>query len=226
MSNSNLTTRPRFDDLTGQAFGRLTVISRADDSATGRIRWLCRCQCGRDKVCHPENLKSGKTQSCGCFQKDKVSGKAVTAINQNQNPLSQAHESFWDIANRRLQNLAEMAEYHDAEGNAVSAEPPQKEPRATTINIAPNYAEPDVIPFPADIIKPATRPVIDTPKVPSNPLVGPLLTETLLNVIDQLILLSNLSSAVFTDLRIKSGLDSSIDACVNALQFEAERLNV
>ncbi len=47
-------------NLTGQVFGRLTVLERAD----GR-HWKCRCECGTIKFVTSCNLR-GKTTSCGC----------------------------------------------------------------------------------------------------------------------------------------------------------------
>ena len=59
------------DDLTGQRFGRLTVIKRADDyvlpNGTRMVQWLCKCDCGKEKVVIAGNLKSGATKSCGCL---------------------------------------------------------------------------------------------------------------------------------------------------------------
>lgn len=60
-------------DLTGQRFGRLTVISRAEDyvrpSSHRSVRWLCRCDCGTEKVVRGTHLKSGAIVSCGCYGK-------------------------------------------------------------------------------------------------------------------------------------------------------------
>ena len=59
-------------DLTGQKFGRLTVIGRAENTRTGRARWFCLCECGSETVVTGYCLSGGKTQSCGCYQKDQI----------------------------------------------------------------------------------------------------------------------------------------------------------
>lgn len=71
------------EDLTGQTFGRLTVLGPAEDyvspSRKRLPQWLCRCECGKQvtvKGCH---LKSGATKSCGCLQKERA-GKLVSHI--------------------------------------------------------------------------------------------------------------------------------------------------
>lgn len=54
-------------DLTGQRFGRLTVLRPAENVGT-RTAWLCRCDCGREAVVLTSRLRSGHTRSCGCIK--------------------------------------------------------------------------------------------------------------------------------------------------------------
>lgn len=56
-------------DLTGQKFGRLTVISRVWRLNCKDALWLCKCDCGNLKVVYGYHLKKGSTQSCGCLVK-------------------------------------------------------------------------------------------------------------------------------------------------------------
>lgn len=64
----------RFVDLTGQKFGKLTVIERAEDyiKPNGRkvLRWKCKCDCGNEVIVRGDSLKGNKTTSCGCVQKE------------------------------------------------------------------------------------------------------------------------------------------------------------
>lgn len=64
---------PKLIDLTGQRFGRLVVVKRADNSADGRARWLCKCDCGQSKTVLGEHLKKGRTKSCGCAKSESSS---------------------------------------------------------------------------------------------------------------------------------------------------------
>jgi len=66
-------TPSNFQDLTGHKFGRLVVIKRAENSKTGQTRWLCRCDCGNEKIVWATALKNGNTQSCGCLAREKSS---------------------------------------------------------------------------------------------------------------------------------------------------------
>ena len=52
-------------DLTGQRFGRLTVLRPAENIGR-RTAWLCLCDCGREAVVKTYHLRSGKCSSCGC----------------------------------------------------------------------------------------------------------------------------------------------------------------
>ena len=40
----------KFKDLTGQTFGKLTVIKRVEDQKAGRPTWLCQCD---NCIIHP-----------------------------------------------------------------------------------------------------------------------------------------------------------------------------
>lgn len=52
-------------DLTGQKFGRLTVLKRDPP-----LRWVCQCDCGTIKSINGAYLRDGRIQSCGCLRKD------------------------------------------------------------------------------------------------------------------------------------------------------------
>lgn len=58
-----------FKDITGERFGRLTVIEIAEKSKWG-IRWRCFCDCGNYCEVLGSNLRNGHVQSCGCYQKE------------------------------------------------------------------------------------------------------------------------------------------------------------
>lgn len=61
-------------DLTGQKFGRLTVINRAENvvlpCGQQKTRWLCHCDCGNEIIVISDGLKRGHTRSCGCLNQE------------------------------------------------------------------------------------------------------------------------------------------------------------
>lgn len=59
-----------FADITGQKFGRLTVVRRLapEEVTTAQYNWLCRCDCGNEVKASANKLKTGHTRSCGCLK--------------------------------------------------------------------------------------------------------------------------------------------------------------
>jgi hypothetical protein len=64
-------------DLIGQRFGKLVVVAEADKIRRDR-RWLCRCDCGKEKVIVGYSLKGGKTVSCGCRKSENKYDDVLT----------------------------------------------------------------------------------------------------------------------------------------------------
>jgi hypothetical protein len=52
-------------DITGQRFGRLTVLAFSHAGNDFRAHWSCKCDCGQTRVCCGTKLRMGKTTSCG-----------------------------------------------------------------------------------------------------------------------------------------------------------------
>jgi hypothetical protein len=56
--------------LEGERFGRLTVVKKVGKSVgCNGVQWLCRCDCGGEKVVGSVLLRRGKTKSCGCLKR-------------------------------------------------------------------------------------------------------------------------------------------------------------
>jgi len=63
-------------DLTGFQFGSLTILKLGRLKGNGAW-WICQCKCGKQKEIRSSSLIQGKTNSCGCEQKNRIA-KAVT----------------------------------------------------------------------------------------------------------------------------------------------------
>lgn len=59
-------------DLSGETFGRLTVLDEAERLG-GYVMWLCRCECGTEKPVRAGHLTEGRTVSCGCYKRERTS---------------------------------------------------------------------------------------------------------------------------------------------------------
>lgn len=60
----------KLKDLIGQKFGRWTVIARSENNKENRAMWLCRCECGNEKIVVGKDLREGKSLSCGCLKSE------------------------------------------------------------------------------------------------------------------------------------------------------------
>ena len=53
-------------DLTGKRFVRLVVIGKASErAASGRLLWICKCDCGNSVPVDSSDLRRGKMLTCG-----------------------------------------------------------------------------------------------------------------------------------------------------------------
>lgn len=59
-------------DLTGQRFGRLTVIERTENKGKYAI-WKSLCDCGNYTISRTGSLTSGQKLSCGCLHREMAS---------------------------------------------------------------------------------------------------------------------------------------------------------
>ena len=60
----------KIKDLTGQTFGRLTVLEFAGINNQGGSMWRCKCSCGNECILSGHSMVTGHTRSCGCLNKD------------------------------------------------------------------------------------------------------------------------------------------------------------
>lgn len=68
----------KFKDLTGTRYGLLTVVGRVENSKNGSSRWLCRCDCGNERIHSAGTLNYGVVFSCGCYGKERRLQKQTT----------------------------------------------------------------------------------------------------------------------------------------------------
>lgn len=67
-------------ELTGQKFGRLTVLERVGFNKCGNSMWKCQCECGNTSVVNSQNLKRGATKSCGCYAQETRSANGKSNL--------------------------------------------------------------------------------------------------------------------------------------------------
>lgn len=61
-----------YSEYIGMRFGKLTVIEQTGISKSHKPLFLCHCDCGNEKVVDLYSMRSGHTQSCGCYNKERL----------------------------------------------------------------------------------------------------------------------------------------------------------
>lgn len=100
-------------DLTGQRFGRLTVIAKTDKRCDRHIIWECQCDCGNRHYVRSSSLLSGATQSCGCFMNESrgvsrtthhMSNEKIYVVWQGMRKrcFSEYHKNYEDYGGRGI----------------------------------------------------------------------------------------------------------------------------
>lgn len=102
------------DTKVGEKFGRLTFLGLSHRCAKSRQWfWRVKCDCGAEKVVMGANVRHGKTNSCGCYQKDRASeshkthGKSGTMLhtiwkNMKQRCYNIKNERYVDYGGRGI----------------------------------------------------------------------------------------------------------------------------
>lgn len=72
----------------GRKFGRLTIISFSGRNKNGNAKYLCSCECGKNKIITGSGLKDGSSISCGCYARE------MTSERNSKKNLSMIYKSF------------------------------------------------------------------------------------------------------------------------------------
>lgn len=104
----------KLNDLTGQKFGRLTVVERVENAKNRNARWKCVCDCGNEVIVTGSNLCRGNTKSCGCYQKE-MTVKTKTTHGGHETRLYR----IWADIKKRCYN-ENQAYYNDYGGRGIS----------------------------------------------------------------------------------------------------------
>jgi len=111
-------------DLVGQRFGRLLVLEFVGWDKYYQSLFRCLCDCGREKKIKGHNLKMGKTQSCGCWQKE-LSGDRARELGEKRRkhghaePPSSLYSSWVAMKARCLNASTKCFKYYGGRGITV-----------------------------------------------------------------------------------------------------------
>lgn len=102
---------PAKRDITDQRFGRLTALHR--DSTDSR-RWVCRCDCGKQKSIQLGHITTGRIKSCGCLVVETTSRRLTT--HGKGNAKCPEYRTWKNIKNRCLNPKSEKYEFYSKVG--------------------------------------------------------------------------------------------------------------
>ena len=89
-------------ELSGLKFGRWVVKHEDMREALYARHWVCECSCGSVKSVLQSSLRSGKSTSCGCYQKE-----AVSAANYRHGSHEFKEYKVWSGMKQRCYNTNE-----------------------------------------------------------------------------------------------------------------------
>jgi len=100
-------------DMSGQKFGRLTVLSLIGSKPT---RWLCQCSCGNTKIVRRGDLTTGKTLSCGCLKREILIKRTTVHGLRHENKRLY---NIWLCMRQRCHN-SKIPEYKNYGGRGIT----------------------------------------------------------------------------------------------------------
>lgn len=86
-------------DMTGERFGRATIIKYAGKDKHNLYLWECKCDCGTVFVTTGNALRTGRTKSCGCLQKE-IASKTLRDYNESPRKFTKGHYKHGDNKTR------------------------------------------------------------------------------------------------------------------------------
>lgn len=92
-------------DMIGRTFGRWTVVKMVAHVPYQKVSWLCRCECGAEKVVRVDQLTRGVSKSCGCLAREITRERARKHgyTPRDGNPRIPEYE-VWKQMNARCRN--------------------------------------------------------------------------------------------------------------------------
>lgn len=115
----------RLIDLTGQRFARLLVMERGENTARGKARWVCRCECGATTLVRASHLRSGQIRSCGCLNRERTRARSTTHGHAPRGRQTAEHRA-WGAMLARCYNPCGK-DYRDYGGRGITVCPRWRE---------------------------------------------------------------------------------------------------
>lgn len=112
------------ESLEGQHFGRLTAIKYVG-IVNHRRTWLCRCDCGKEKIVSATHLTTLHTQSCGCLAKEnslRIGRSIKHGLTFENGKVTRLYRIWTCMKNRCFNPNTEQYVYYGSRGIKVCKE--------------------------------------------------------------------------------------------------------
>lgn len=93
-------------DRAGRRYGRLVAIRPSEERSGGHVRWLCRCDCGNEKIIDGGNLSAGFSMSCGCSRMAIPGRPARNRVYDNYRRSAGRRGYAWELGGEEFDKLA------------------------------------------------------------------------------------------------------------------------
>ncbi len=104
---------PKRINLIGRKFGRLQVTSQSLNKSS-KLKWICKCSCGKEVEVFGDSLRDGKTRSCGCLRKETV--KLTGKLNKTHGKSNTNFYKIWKGICTRCSNPKIRYKYWNGKG--------------------------------------------------------------------------------------------------------------
>lgn len=103
----------RFKDIAGDRFGNLTAIKTTGSSPNKTKKWLCKCDCGREKEILSTKLRNGSQTHCGCKTSENTSkGNSFSNVYETHNEVTYGFDNRGNRFIIDTEDLGRVSEYY------------------------------------------------------------------------------------------------------------------
>lgn len=107
-----------FKDLTGEKFGRLTVIKEMGVK-NEKVIWLCKCECGEYTTVPTGGLKIGDHKSCGCLNRELSLLRSRKHGMTSSGKRHRLYTIYHDMKDRCFNKNSKIYKYYGGRGITV-----------------------------------------------------------------------------------------------------------
>lgn len=93
------------DDISGNKYGNLTVLSFEGRNKRKKAQWLCKCDCGKTKICLGESLKKGNTKTCGCSHRYEDNTSTINGLYNNYRTSARTRNYKFELTKEQFKDI-------------------------------------------------------------------------------------------------------------------------